>query len=223
MRREPAVSDASASTSASSGPGSAARSPPTGSRSSTARPARRRASSCSSAASATCTPTSGSRWTSSTCRAIYGLVQGQGAQVVIGDGVGGGSNLYLAASLRAPRETFERRDHRPDDGADRRMWPAPISRADARSLLRARRGGAARAAPDLEPGREVGRPVGGDARTPPGTPATACRWRSTSTAASRRSGATPAASSRRRTRSSRTTCRRRRAGRRGAARTRRSS
>ena len=30
--------------------------------------------------------------------------------------VGGGSNLYLAASLRAPSETFERRDHRPDDG-----------------------------------------------------------------------------------------------------------
>ena len=60
---------------------------------------------------------------------IYGLVQGQGAQVVIGDGVGGGSNLYLAASLRSPRETFERRDHRPDDGGDRRMWPSPISRA----------------------------------------------------------------------------------------------
>ena len=60
---------------------------------------------------------------------IYGLVQGQGAQVVIGDGVGGGSNLYLAASLRSPSETFERRDRRPDDGPERRMWPAPISRA----------------------------------------------------------------------------------------------
>ena len=60
---------------------------------------------------------------------IYGLVQGQGAQVVIGDGVGGGSNLYLAASLRSPSETFERRDRRPDDGPARRMWPAPISRA----------------------------------------------------------------------------------------------
>ena len=59
---------------------------------------------------------------------IYGLVQGQGAQVVIGDGVGGGSNLYLAASLRSPSETFERRDRRPDDGPERRMWPAPISR-----------------------------------------------------------------------------------------------
>ena len=60
---------------------------------------------------------------------IYGLVQGQGAQVVIGDGVGGGSNLYLAASLRSPRETFERRDRRPEDGPDRRMWPSQISRA----------------------------------------------------------------------------------------------
>src|ERR687888_862445 len=59
---------------------------------------------------------------------IYGLIQGQGAQIVVGDGVGGGSNLYLAASLRSPSETFERRDRRPDDGPDRRMWPAGISR-----------------------------------------------------------------------------------------------
>jgi enediyne biosynthesis protein E9 len=60
---------------------------------------------------------------------VYNLIQGQGAQIVVANGVGGGSSLYLAASLRAPRETFERRDHRPDDGADRRMWPRPISRA----------------------------------------------------------------------------------------------
>src|SRR3954469_14042871 len=33
----------------------------------------------------------------------------------------GGSTLYLAASLRSPQETFERRDHRADDGEDRRM------------------------------------------------------------------------------------------------------
>src|ERR671936_852235 len=59
---------------------------------------------------------------------IYGLIQGQGAQIVVGDGVGGGSNLYLAASLRSPSETFERRDRRPDDGPARRMWPANISR-----------------------------------------------------------------------------------------------
>jgi enediyne biosynthesis protein E9 len=59
---------------------------------------------------------------------VYGLIQGQGAQIVVGNGVGGGSNLYLAASLRSPSETFERRDHHPNDGPDRRMWPAQISR-----------------------------------------------------------------------------------------------
>ena len=59
---------------------------------------------------------------------VYQLIQGQGAQIVVGNGVGGGSNLYLAASLRAPSETFERRDHRPDDGPDRRMWPAEVTR-----------------------------------------------------------------------------------------------
>ena len=63
---------------------------------------------------------------------VYNLIQstsGRGAQVVVANAVGGGSNLYLAASLRSPRETFERRDRRPDDGPDRRMWPAAISRA----------------------------------------------------------------------------------------------
>jgi choline dehydrogenase-like flavoprotein len=60
---------------------------------------------------------------------VYLLIQGQGAQVVTANAVGGGSNLYLAASLRSPRETFERRDQRPGDGPVRRMWPAPISRA----------------------------------------------------------------------------------------------
>ena len=40
-------------------------------------------------------------------------------QVVTANAVGGGSNLYLAASLRSPRETFERRDRRPDDGPNR--------------------------------------------------------------------------------------------------------
>src|SRR6185312_2859405 len=59
---------------------------------------------------------------------IYLLIQGQGAQVVTANAVGGGSNLYLAASLRSPRETFERRDRRPDDGPARRMWPQAISR-----------------------------------------------------------------------------------------------
>jgi choline dehydrogenase-like flavoprotein len=61
---------------------------------------------------------------------IYELIQSAdgGGQVVVANAVGGGSNLYLAASLRAPSETFERRDHHPDDGPDRRMWPAAISR-----------------------------------------------------------------------------------------------
>jgi choline dehydrogenase-like flavoprotein len=59
---------------------------------------------------------------------VYELIQGDGAQIVVGNTVGGGSAVYLAASLRAPRETFERRDHRPDDGPDRRMWPHQISR-----------------------------------------------------------------------------------------------
>src|SRR3954449_1726123 len=59
---------------------------------------------------------------------VYLLIQGQGAQVVVANAVGGGSNLYLAASLRAPRETFERRDRKAGDGPERRMWPAPISR-----------------------------------------------------------------------------------------------
>jgi choline dehydrogenase-like flavoprotein len=67
----------------------------------------------------------------------YTLIQGEGqsavtkgssAQVVAANLVGGGSNLYLAASLRAPTEIFERRDHRPDDGPDRRMWPGAVSR-----------------------------------------------------------------------------------------------
>jgi choline dehydrogenase-like flavoprotein len=60
---------------------------------------------------------------------VYLLIQGQGSQVVTANAVGGGSNLYLAASLRAPTETFERRDRRPGDGPERRMWPDAISRA----------------------------------------------------------------------------------------------
>jgi choline dehydrogenase-like flavoprotein len=59
---------------------------------------------------------------------VYELIQGQGAQIVAANLVGGGSNLYLAASLRSPSETFERMDHRPDDGDRRRMWPKAISR-----------------------------------------------------------------------------------------------
>ena len=58
----------------------------------------------------------------------YELIQGQGAQIVAANLVGGGSNLYLAASLRSPSETFERMDHHPNDGPRRRMWPQAISR-----------------------------------------------------------------------------------------------
>src|SRR3954464_14346908 len=66
---------------------------------------------------------------------VYNLIQSSGGagsvtapgpngvQVVTANAVGGGSNLYLAASLRSPQETFERRDHRADDGDDRRMRP----------------------------------------------------------------------------------------------------
>ncbi|HYH59469.1 MAG TPA: GMC family oxidoreductase [Thermoleophilaceae bacterium] len=63
---------------------------------------------------------------------VYSLIQstqGAGAQIVVANGVGGGSNLYLAASIRAPSETFERRDTHPDDGPRRRLWPNEISRA----------------------------------------------------------------------------------------------
>ena|SRR5437764_6762239 len=61
---------------------------------------------------------------------VYELIQSVdgGAQMVVANAVGGGSNLYLAASIRAPSETFERRDHGPDDGPDRRMSPAQVSR-----------------------------------------------------------------------------------------------
>ncbi len=60
----------------------------------------------------------------------YELIQGQGAQIVAANLVGGGSNLYLAASLRSPAETFERMDAHPDDGPRRRMWPQAISRRE---------------------------------------------------------------------------------------------
>lgn len=80
---------------------------------------------------------------------VYNLIQstqGTGAQFVVANAVGGGSNLYLAASLRSATENFERRDHAPDDGPDRRIWPQQISRrtlnpyyARAERALRVRR------------------------------------------------------------------------------------
>src|SRR4051794_29886937 len=85
---------------------------------------------------------------------VYNLIQSSGGagsliapgpsgvQVVTANAVGGGSNLYLAASLRAPREIFERRDRRADDGdGARRMWPKQISRKSLDPYyLRAERG-----------------------------------------------------------------------------------
>ena len=71
---------------------------------------------------------------------VYSLIQstqGTGAQIVSANGVGGGSNLYLAASIRAPRETFERRDHHPDDGPSGGCGRRS-SRGGARPLLPAR-------------------------------------------------------------------------------------
>ena len=109
----------------------------------------------------------------------YGLVQGQGAQVVIGDGVGGGSNLYLAASLRSPRETFERRDRRPDDGPDAAHVAEPDQPRDARS--RTTSGSRRRCACSARRGtRSRSRAACGRRRsTTPATRATACRSRST--------------------------------------------
>ena len=116
------------------------------------------ASSSSNAAAASSTPTSASRWTCSHLSSVYNLIQSSaegtlmapgpsGGQIVTANAVGGGSNLYLAASIRSPTETFERRDHRADDGEDRRMWPGQISRK-ALDPYYARRAGAAREAAD---------------------------------------------------------------------------
>jgi choline dehydrogenase-like flavoprotein len=97
---------------------------------------------------------------------VYLLIQGQGAQVVTANAVGGGSNLYLAASIRAPQETFERRDRRPGDGPARRMWPRAISRRTLNPYY-------ARA----EHGLRVHRPSWEQVSK------SACRWRSPSSAA----------------------------------------
>ena len=64
---------------------------------------------------------------------VYKLAQstaGRGAQVVTANAVGGGSNLYLAASLRAPSETFERQDRNPADPGEGRVWPQAIDRGE---------------------------------------------------------------------------------------------
>jgi len=60
---------------------------------------------------------------------LYEVLRGQGATILTANLVGGASNVYQAVSMRAPTETFERRDRRPGDGPRRRMWPEQISRA----------------------------------------------------------------------------------------------
>ena len=119
---------------------------------------------------------------------VYNLIQGQGAQVVVGNAVGGSSNLYLAASLRSPSETFERRDRRPGDGDDRRMWPAAISRRTLDPYY-------ARAERGLRVSRPTWRQVSKAGGLWAASPSPSRR-----SAASTPTGATPAASSARRTR-----------------------
>ena len=98
----------------------------------------------------------------------------------------------------------ERDVRAPRSPARRRPRPAHVAAGDqphgARPLLHARRAGAARAAPDAG-SRSPSRAGCGRRRSiAPATPATACRSRSISIAASSRSGVTPAASTGPRTR-----------------------
>ena len=60
---------------------------------------------------------------------LYQVLRGVGANILTANLVGGASNVYQGVSMRAPTETFERRDRRPGDGPERRMWPKEISRA----------------------------------------------------------------------------------------------
>ena len=95
---------------------------------------------------------------------IYLLIQGQGAQVVTANAVGGGSNLYLAASLRSPQRDV--RAARPAPG--RRSDPPDVARRHlatrARSVLRPSRAWPAGEATDLGSGFEIRRTMGGDAQ-----------------------------------------------------------
>ena len=105
-----------------------------------------------------------------------------------------------ARDLRAPRPRARRRPRPPHlaRGRSRARRSTPTTRApSARCACASRRGTRSRSRAGCGRRRCTRR----------GTPATACRWRSTSAAASTRSGATPAASSARRTRSTRTTWR----------------
>ena len=90
---------------------------------------------------------------------VYQLIQGQGAQVV--DRQRRRRRLEplpRRVAARARRETFERRDHRPGDGPDRRMWPTAISRARRSTRTTRARSAALR----------VHRPAGTRCRSPAG-------------------------------------------------------
>ena len=93
--------------------------------------------------------------------------------------------LYLAASLRSPRETFERRDRRPGDGA-RAAHVAGADLARARSTRTTRAPSAALRVQPAERGTRCRSPAGCGRRrcARPATRATACRSRSTRSAAS---------------------------------------
>ena len=79
------------------------------------------------------------------------------------------------------RETFERRDRRPGDGPERRMWPARdlAPRRSTRTTRAPRRRCASRGRRGSRSRSRAG--CGRRRSTPPATRATACRWRSTST------------------------------------------
>ena len=115
---------------------------------------------------ATSTPTSGSRWTSSNLSRHLRADPGRRARRSwSANGVGGGSNLYLAASLRSPQRDLRaprppaRRRPRPAHVAARRSAATTLDPfyARAEAALRVQR-------PSWNQVVEVGRPVGGDAR-----------------------------------------------------------
>ena len=161
----------------------------------------RRASSCSSAGKRTGHTDFRQSMDVDHLSDVYELIQGQGAQIVVANLVGGGSNLYLAASLRSP--TRDLRAPRPPSRRRPATGGCGRRRSAAATLDRYyRRAEAGAAGPPAVAGtRSRSRAASGRRRCArPATPATACRWRSTSTAASTPSGATRAASSAPRTR-----------------------
>ena len=131
---------------------------------------------------------------------VYSLVQGQGAQIVMANLVGGGSNLYLAASLRSPSETFERTDVHPDDGPRRRLWPAALSRGALDPFYKRAENGLRVTQPSWREVSKSGRDLGRDAAQGRLHVRPRSADHQLRSAASTRSGATRAASSAPRTR-----------------------